>query len=80
MIYWGLNPSTFKLSDPPAETKQMKSTMSPTEEETIELFNTKLQIKVIEWDLFINRLKKSFPVPDAELEEMSTKRKDIRNP
>ena len=55
------------------------STMSPTEEETNELLNTKIQIKVIEWDLFINRLKKLFPVPDVELEEMKIRRQDIRN-
>ena len=33
------------------------STMSPTEEETIELLNAKIKIKAIEWDVFINRLK-----------------------
>merc|ERR1740128_437901 len=57
----------------------MKSTMSPTEEETYELLNTKIKIKVIEWNLYINELKKSFPVPDAELEEMRFRRQDIRN-
>ena len=56
----------------------MKSTMSPTEEENIKLFKEITENKAIEWDLFIDRLKKSAPVPDAEIEEMRIRRKDLR--
>jgi len=55
------------------------STMLPTEEETRRLLDDKLQIMVIEWDLYIIRLKKSAPVPDAELEEMRIRRQALRN-
>ena len=54
------------------------STMSPTEEEKEKLFREITEIKAIEWDLFIDRLKKSAPVPDAEIEEMRIRRKDLR--
>ena len=53
------------------------STMLPTEEETRRLLDDKLQIMVIEWDLYIIRLKKLAPVPDAELEEMRIRRQAL---
>ena len=54
--------------------------MSSVEEYNIdELFQTLLHPKVIEWDLFITRLKKSTPVPDSELKEMWSRNQDIRD-
>ena len=53
--------------------------MTHMEEDAEKLFKEITEIKAIEWDSFIDRLKKSFPVPDAELEEMRKRRKDIRN-
>ena len=49
------------------------------EEENYELLKIQLQVKVNEWDIFINRLKKSAPVIDANLEDMSTRRLQVRN-
>lgn len=53
--------------------------MSPMEEENYELLKIQMQLKVNEWDLFIYRLKKSAPVSDANLEEMWTRRLEVRN-
>ena len=53
--------------------------MSPMEEENYELLKIQLQVKVNEWDIFINRLKKSAPVNDANLEDMLTRRLKVRN-
>ena len=44
--------------------------MSPTEEENFKLLKIKLQ----QWDLYINRLKKTAPVSDANLKNMWTRR------
>ena len=41
-------------------------------------FTTLLHPKVIEWDLFINRLKKSAKVPVEELKEMWSRKRSIR--
>ena len=49
-----------------------------TEEENYELLMIKLQLKVNEWDLFINRLKMSAPVSDAHLKDMWTRRLEVR--
>ena len=54
--------------------------MSSVEEYNIdELFQTLLHPMVIEWDLFITRLKKSTPFPDSELKEMWSRNQDIRD-
>ena len=52
--------------------------LTPTEEENYKLLKNKLQLKVNEWDLFINRLKESAPVSDADLQDMWTRRLDVR--
>ena len=58
--------------------------MSPEEEYNIDelfqipWFTILLHPKVIEWDLFINRLKKSAQVPVKELEEMWSRKRTIR--
>ena len=41
-------------------------------------FTTLLHPKVLEWELFINRLKKSTKVADTELTEMWTRERNIR--
>ena len=71
--------SKFKLERPSCGETRQNSTMSPMEEENYELLKIQLQVKVNEWDIFINRLKKSAPVNDANLEDMSTRRLKVRN-
>ena len=54
--------------------------MSPTpmEEENYKLLKIQMQLKINEWDLYIYRLKKTAPVSDADLEEMWTRRLEVR--
>ena len=58
--------------------------MSPVEEYNIDeliqipWFTSLLHPKVIQWDLFINRLKKSAQVPVKELKEMWSRKRSIR--
>ena len=53
--------------------------MSPTEEKNYEMLKIKLQRRVNKWDLYINRLKKSAPVNDADQEDNLTRRLEVRN-
>ena len=58
--------------------------MSPVEEYNIDelfqipWFTSLLHPKVIQWDLFVNRLKKPTKVTDTELTEMCTRERNIR--
>ena len=58
---------------------KQKSMMSPTEEENYKLLEIQMWLKVNDLELFIYRLKKSAPVSDADLEEMWTRRTEVRN-